>query len=476
VDAEVIVIGAGPTGLALAHELALGGAAVLVVEARAEQLEQVKGGAIQPRTAELLDARDLLAPMLELATRRPDVGGHFAGLPVQLDNTVWGTRHPYVISVPQWRIEQVLADAATRLGVRVLRDHAVTGIESTDTEVVVRTAGGELRAGWAVACDGGHSTVRKLLNLPFPGEPGTYVSALADIRLAAVSDRVPTAAGHISEMTRQGAQHWGMLTPVGDGTLYRFVFGNGDGTAPATDAAGVQRALTDIYGEPTRLGELRHASQFGDATRQLESYRHGRVLFAGDAAHIHPPFGGQGLNLGVQDGINLGWKLAATISGWAPDGLLDTYQTERHPLAALVLHHTKAQRVLFHPDAGPDVAALRDIMIDLMRLPDANRWLAGMMSGLDHLGRVPDLDLDTEAGPTRIAELLRPGRPVLLELGGGDLVEPVDQPIRAVRAGAPAQPPATWLIRPDGLLAWSGPVGERPAKPLAELRSVVAAD
>lgn len=297
--------------------------------------------------------------------------------------------------------------------------------------------------------------MRKLLDLPFPGRPGTYRAVLADVRLSAVSDLVPAWAGHLSTLTRATEHHWGMVVPIG-GDRYRFTFGKlGEHETPMS-AQAVRQAFTELYGEPTTLAEILTISRFSDATRQLENYRHGRVFFAGDAAHIHPPLGGQGLNLGVQDALNLGWKLAATLAGWAPERLLDTYQTERHPKAARVLHHTAAQRVLAAPHPDPDVLALRDIFTDLMRLPDTNRHLAGMMSGLDDPTRLPDLDLVTATGPTRVAELLRAGHAVLLDLTGDVQLPPgwADH-VDLVRAKADADFAAA-LIRPDAAVSWRG--------------------
>ncbi|MGW1681056.1 FAD-dependent monooxygenase [Saccharopolyspora sp. NPDC002376] len=450
---DVLVVGAGPTGLAIAHELALAGTRTAVVEKLSERVEQTKGGAVQPRTAELLDARGLLEPVLSRALPRAEVGGHFAVLPVELDCTPWNTRIPYPISIPQSEFEEVLEAAVVAQGVQVLRDHPVTSVEPDDTGVSVVAGGEPLRAQYVVACDGAHSTVRKLLGMPFPGRPGTYQAVLAEIRLAAVSDSVPVTVGHFSTMTGEGGGFWGMLVPVG-GDRYRFTFGSAEG--PASTPDDVQRALTAIYGPATRLAEVLTSSQFSDATRQVEQYRSGRVLFAGDAAHIHSPLGGQGLNLGVQDAFNLGWKLAATVAGWAPEGLLDSYHAERHPAGSRVLHHTSAQRVLADPRATDDVVALREIFTDLMRLPDTNRHLAGMMSGLDAEGRVPDLDLVTADGPVRLAELLRSGRGVLLDLTGSlEVPEGWADRVDVVRAKSEVDHPAL-LFRPDTTACWFG--------------------
>ncbi|SDM81005.1 FAD-dependent monooxygenase [Allokutzneria albata] len=456
---DVIVAGAGPAGLTLAHELALGGAEVVVVERLTERVEQTKGGAIQPRTAELLDARGLLDPIIERAHARPTVGGHFAGLPVELDCTPWNTRNPYPIGIPQWRIEEVLENAAIARGAQVLRGREITAV-SQDADGVAVAADGELRARYLVACDGAHSTVRKLLGLPFPGRSGTFKSVLADIRLSSVSELVPKAAGHMSTLTREVEQYWGMLVPTG-GDKYRFTFGKLDEVDTAESDEAIQQALTALYG-PTVLAEVLTRSRFGDSTRQLEQYRHGRVLFAGDAAHVHSPLGGQGLNLGVQEAINLGWKLAATIAGWAPEGLLDTYHAERHPKAARVLHHTSAQRVLATPKPSEDVLALREIFADMLSLPDTNRFIAGMMSGLDDETRVPDFDLVTAGGPTRLAELLRPGRGVLVDLtGSAHLPEEWADRVDLVR-GKASQDFDAILLRPDGAACWRG---EGPLEP-----------
>jgi 2-polyprenyl-6-methoxyphenol hydroxylase-like FAD-dependent oxidoreductase len=445
---DVVIVGAGPTGLTLAYELGLAGVDAVVVEQLPERVVQTKGGALQARSAELLDLRGLLEPMVERAPLRKTRGGHFGLLPVPLDARPWRTRHPDPIAVPQWMIEEELEKAAA---VPVLRDHEVTAVTQDEDGVVVTTSGGSFRAKYVVAADGAHSRIRKLLEMPFPGRSGTARAVLADVRLASMSELVPRESRHISELQRTGEHYWGMLLPV-DGTRYRFTFGREGETAPEE----IQAALADVYGEETRLGEVYTLSQFGDATRQLESYRKQRVLFSGDAAHIHPPYGGQGLNLGLQDAMNLGWKLAAKLRGEVD--LLDTYQDERHPPAARVVHHTAAQRVFAHPDTDPDIAALRDIFVDLLRLPDTNRYLAGMMSGLDLPGRVEDLDLVTADGPTRLSRLMRSGRGLLLDFGDGDWPTGWSDRVDVVHAktGTDRQP---ILLRPDGVCCWSG---ERP--------------
>ncbi|MFI5584304.1 FAD-dependent oxidoreductase [Amycolatopsis sp. NPDC051758] len=446
---DVLITGAGPTGLLLAAELALAGVEVTVLERRdGPGLPRPVG--LQPRTAELLELRGLHPADQELG----GPSGHFAGLPVPLDHSVWRTRHPRVINRTQDDVEAMLAEHAVKHGAVIKRGHEVTAVEAGADGVTVDG----LRARWLVACDGAHSTVRQLLGVPFPGRTETYVATLAHIRLDAASELVPARAAHFSEVTRQANGHWSMLTPLGDGG-HRFVFGSTT-TQPGRDApvsdTEVTEALTALYGPETRLGELYGASRFNDATRQLERYRHGRVLFAGDAAHIHSPLGGQGLNLGVQDAMNLGWKLAATVRGSAPDGLLDSYHAERHPAAERVLRHTAAQRVFTTPNRSENVEALREIVVDLMRLPDANLYFSGLLSGLglSYPGahRVPDLDLTTAAGPTRLYALLHGGRGLLLDLGDHPEPAGLTGQVDFVRAATDdgEHRGRLLLIRPDG--------------------------
>ncbi|MGW0083077.1 FAD-dependent monooxygenase [Streptomyces sp. NPDC003393] len=488
VEAEVVVVGGGPTGLMLACELAQAGVDTLVLEQLAQRVEQVKGGGVQPRTAELLEMRGLLEPLEERAPAHGAVGGHFATLPVPLNCSSWRTRHPYPLGLPQWEIEEVLEERATALGARVLRGVPVTAVTQDADGVTVRTADErQVRAGWLVACDGGHSTVRRLVGMPFPGRPGTRPGVLADVRLSSVSELVPREVGQMHTMMRQAGGYWAMTVPMG-ADRYRFTFGPvGEGAVDRDTAVSreeIAMALEALYGPETVLAEVKNSSRFTDATRQVEQYRQGRVLFAGDAAHIHPPLGGQGLNLGIQDAFNLGWKLAATVQDRAPEGLLDSYHTERHPVAAQVLHHTSAQRVLADPNASEDVAALRDIVVDLLRLPDTNRHLAGLVSGLalaypflgdaDDSGRhpltgrrVPDVELVTADGdrPVRLPALFLEGHAVLLDLAGAvprglRLPERVDTARARYAPGAEPLGADVLLIRPDGYVCWAatGPV------------------
>jgi 2-polyprenyl-6-methoxyphenol hydroxylase-like FAD-dependent oxidoreductase len=374
---------------------------------------------------------------------------------VPLDCTAWDTAHPYPLSIPQWEVEEVLEERATALGVKVLRQAPVTAVEQTGDGVVVTAGEQRMEARYLVACDGAHSTVRKLLGVPFPGRAGTFTAILADIRLSSASDLVPVSIGHISTLTRHAGDHWVMLVPLG-GDRYRFTGGLAGADESVKDrpvtSEEIAEALRVVYGEETVLAAVENASRFGDATRQVESYRAGNVFFAGDTAHIHPPFGGQGLNLGVQDAFNLGWKLAAVLRGRATADLLDTYHAERHPAGAWVLHITQAQRVLAAPRPAADVVELREVFTELLRLPETNRHLAGLMSGLAHSYELPG-EHHPLAGH-RVAgldpSLFAAGRPVLLDLAG------ILPPELGATPGRPVDGlPGALLVRPDGYVAWA---------------------
>lgn len=457
---EVIVVGAGPAGLMLANELTLAGIPAVVLEKQRTRSTQSRAGALQPHTAEVLDLRGLLDPLLDRALPRGEFGGHFAGLPVELDCRPWRTRHPYPVAIPQARLEAFLEQRLAGQGVPVLRGHEVTAVEQ-DADGVTS---GDIRGSYLVACDGGHSTVRKLLGVPFPGTAGKMSGVVADITLASQSAAVSTTSGHFSQHIKTTGGLFSVLHPI-EGDLYRLMFGELSGAGPARNepvtADEVGEVLRTVYGPETELGELREASRFSDASRQVERYREGRVFFAGDAAHIHLPIGGQGVNLGIQDAVNLGWKLAATVRGWAPEGLLDSYHTERHPVAARVLRNTRAQAVLNNPAQDKDLAAVRDTFTDLLRLPDANRFISGMVSGLDvqypGLGpRMIDLDLTTQDGPTRVSRLMHSGRGLLLSLD--DTPRSIDRWADRVDyvTAKTAEDIDAVLIRPDGCIAWSG--------------------
>ncbi|GHE01251.1 FAD-dependent oxidoreductase [Streptomyces alanosinicus] len=469
---EVVVVGAGPTGLMLAYELTLAGIPVVVMEKQRTPGTQSRAGGLQPRTAEVLDLRGLLEPLLAREPSGKTSGGHFATLPVELDCRPWRTRYPHPVRLAQKRLEAHLEGLLGERGVPVLRGHELTAL-AQDTEGVTAEwhadgtpGGGEIRGRYLVACDGGHSTVRRLLGVPFPGRGSRTSMVAADLTLAARSAAVPTEEGHFSRYPRSAGGFLTILHPIGP-DQYRLLFGRPSGDGPDREAPvradEVREALHAVYGPETELGELRAASRFGDAVRQVERYREGRVFFAGDAAHIHMPIGGQGINLGVQDAVNLGWKLAGTLRGWAPAGLLDTYHEERHPAAARVLRSTRAQGVIMNPGRDEEIGTVRELVTELLHLPDTNRYIAGMMSGLDlqypGVGpRLIDVDLTTEDGPTRASRLMHSGRGLLLSLDGrrrsvGDRTDRVDHIM--AKTDEDLDGAGALLIRPDGYLAWA---------------------
>jgi 2-polyprenyl-6-methoxyphenol hydroxylase-like FAD-dependent oxidoreductase len=428
---DVLVAGAGPTGLLTAYELERAGLDVLVLERDAEPTTQSKALALQPRSIEILADRGLLdaiEPYVE--ARLP--AGHFSGLPI--DYSDLPTRFPYQLGVEQ---AHVAAAIEARLRRPVLRGAAVTAVTQDETGVTVTAGGRDHRAGWLVAADGGHSTVRTLLGAAFPGSSARVSLVVADLTLA----RKPAGLADEWRLPSPGS---GFLLPLSGGRYRVVVMGEEqqrlDRDAPVT-AGEVQRGLTAAHGPEIEMGELLWASRFGDAARQLERYRHGRVLFAGDAAHIHLPIGGQGLNLGLQDAANLGWKLAAQVRGHAPDGLLDTYHDERHPVAARVLVSTRAQGVLTVPD--PDAAAVRAVVTGLLAVPEARHAVALELSGIGlayaHAqGRATDVPATSDGRAVLLGAALPPG--------WADRV--------ATRDGAEPR-----LVRPDGYVAWAGGPG-----------------
>jgi 2-polyprenyl-6-methoxyphenol hydroxylase-like FAD-dependent oxidoreductase len=476
-ETEVIVVGGGPTGLMLAAELGLAGVRTVVVEKLVERSGQSKAGGLQPRTAEVLDQRGLLDNVLDRATARHGAGGHFAALPVPLDCRPWRTRHPWGVRIPQARVEEVLEKRVVEYGIPVLRGHELVTLDQ-DTEGVTGTVTGPdgeavwLRGQYLLACDGAHSRVRKLVGVGFPGTAGTISAVVSEVVLTSRSDAIPTTVEHFSRHIRGKDGHWTALSPLDNG-CYRLMFGSPTRVPRDTPVtlAEARTALQAVYGEETDLQEIRWASRFSNASRQVDRYRVDRVFFAGDAAHIHLPVGGQGINLGIQDAVNLGWKLAARLRDRAGDAVLDGYHVERHPVAARVLNNTKAQGVLMNVIEDENVAALRDIVLDLARTPDGNRYLAGMISGLDVRygdsehplvgSRMPDLGLTTAVGPTRTCDLLRGGRGLLLELDGeatlaGHARGRVDHVSATVTEDwRDAVDARAVLVRPDGHVCWA---------------------
>jgi 2-polyprenyl-6-methoxyphenol hydroxylase-like FAD-dependent oxidoreductase len=464
---DVIIAGCGPTGATLAAELRLHDVRVLVLEKQTERVSFARIVGLHARSIELLAMRGLLERVRGHGRQRP-AAGIFAAIakpaPAGLDSA-----HAYVLGIPQPVLDQLLEDHATDLGAEVRRGCAVVGFEQDDEGVTVELADGErLRSRYLVGCDGGRSTVRKLLGVGFPGEPSRTETLMGEMGVGVPPEEV---AAKVTEI-RQTDQRFS-LGPVGEG-VYRVVVPVGrvtDRAEPPT-LEDFQQQLRTIAGTDFGVHSPRWLSRFGDATRLAERYRVGRVLLAGDAAHIHPPTGGQGLNLGVQDAFNLGWKLAAQVRGWAPDTLLDTYQAERHPVAAEVLDNTRAQMELLSTEPGP--RAVRRLLTELMDFDEVNRYLIEKITAIDirydfgelasrtsgSSGEGPDLlgrrlrDIDVKPG--RLYDLLHRGRGLVLDrtgrltVGGwSDRVDYLADPIAALDV------PGV-LLRPDGHVAWIG--------------------
>jgi len=345
---DVIVAGGGPTGLMLVGELRLHGVHALVLEKEAEPTKVARALGLHVRSIEVMDQRGLLERFLPLGTRYP-VGGFFAGIskpaPDRLD-----TAHSYVLGIPQHITELLLTEHASELGVEIRRGCELVGLSQEEDGVTAELAcGTRLRSRYLVGCDGGRSTVRKLLGVAFPGEPSRVERLLGEVEVAVSPERLAAVVAEVRKtQLRFGA------VPLAYGVYRVVVPAEGmaeDRTVPPT-LDELKGQLRVFAGTDFGVHSPRWLTRFGDATRLAERYRVGRVLLAGDAAHIHPPTGGQGLNLGIEDAFNLGWKLAAQVNGWAPEGLLDSYHTERHPVAAAVLENTRAQMELLSPEPG----------------------------------------------------------------------------------------------------------------------------
>ncbi|MER5548540.1 FAD-dependent oxidoreductase [Streptomyces sp. NPDC002589] len=498
---DVTVVGAGPVGLVLAAELALSGVTVQILERRAEPDEAMKAGAINVPTAEALDRRGLL-PAAEQVQREilarvgsfartaddqqpgePGGGrraresrftGHFAGMILDADLVDWSdpdlAAHTAVAGarmVPQRELEELLAGHLARLGVPVVRGAEVTGLEDTGDGVRVGTTAGPVRTGWLVGCDGGRSTVRRLAGIDFPGTDPELTGHLAVVDIADPSMLAHGWAWSTRGAYRYGPQPGRVVTVEFDAAAdlphARLRSRGGTPTAPVT-LEEVQTSLRRVSGTDVTLTALRGtATRWTDNARQAATYRSGRVLLAGDAAHVHSPFGGQGLNLGVGDAMNLGWKLGAVIAGWAPEGLLDTYDAERRPLGAGVLDWTRAQIGVMRGDAKS--AALREVVADLLSSRTGTTYAVKKISGVtqridlpgDHplVGRyVPDLWLSDGS------RLVDHGH------GGGFLLLDRSPDGAFARLGAAwagrvsdvtddhAMPTGV-LVRPDGVVAWA---------------------
>ena len=421
----VVIAGGGPTGLMLAGELALAGVDVAIVERRADQeLPGSRAGGLHSRTIEVLDQRGIADRFL--AEGQVAQVAAFAGTP--LDISDFPTRHPYGLGLWQNHIERILAGWVDELSVPIYRGREVTGFAQDDTGVDVELSDGEpLRAEYLVGCDGGRSVIRKAAGIEFPGWDPTTSALLAEVEMSEEPEtgirRTPSGIHAIGKVEYEIVDGEVVYGP--GGTVGVMLTESQIGTSEPT-LRDLSEGLIAVYGTDYGIHSPTWITRFTDMTRQAAAYREGRVLLAGDAAHVHSPVGGQGLNIGVQDAVNLGWKLAEVVQGRAPESLLDTYHAERHPVAARVLRTTMAQVALMRPDDR--IEALRDIVSELLSIDEPRKRFAGMMSGLDihyDLGeghpllgrRMPDLDLVTAAGPVRVFTLLHDARPVLLNLG-----------------------------------------------------------
>jgi 2-polyprenyl-6-methoxyphenol hydroxylase-like FAD-dependent oxidoreductase len=455
-DFDVIIAGCGPTGAMLTAELRLHEVRVLVLEKETEPVSFVRIVGLHMRSLELMAMRGLLDRVRAHGRQRP-AGGFFAAIdkpaPRDLDSA-----HAYLLGIPQPVIVDLLEKHAIHLGAQVRRGSAVAGFEQDDEGVTVELADGErLRSRYLVGCDGGRSTVRKQLGVGFPGEPSRTETLMGEMEVGVPPEEI---GAKVAEL--RGTHHRFWLRPFGGG-VYSVVVPAADvsdrAQPPTLDD--FRRQLHAVAGTDFGVHSPRWLSRFGDATRLAEHYRVGRVLLAGDAAHIHPPVGGQGLNLGVQDAFNLGWKLAAQVRGRAPETLLDTYQAERHPVAEDVLDNTRAQMELLSAEPGPQ--AVRRLLTELMDFDEVNRRLIEKITAIGiryDFGEGPDLlgrrlrDIDVKQG--RLYDLLHRGRGLLL-----DRTERLTVGAWSDRVDHLADPTAALdvpclLLRPDGHVAWIG--------------------
>ena len=465
-EQAVVIAGGGPTGLMLAGELALAGVDVAIVERRESQdLSGLRAGGLHPRTIEVLDQRGIADRFISKGQAIPRAP--FVRIGLNINDLP--TRHNYFLALWQTHFEHILAEWVCELSVPIYRGREVTGFAQDDTGVDVELSDGRsLRPKYLVGCDGGRSLIRKKAGIDFPGWDPSTSYLIAEVETA----EEPQWG------VRRGEMGINAIAKHEDGTHARVVLNEqhiSQGDEPTL--RDVREALIAVYGTDYGLRGANYISRFTDRARQASSYRDRRVLLAGDAAHVHPPMGGQGLNTGVQDAVNLGWKLAQVVKRTSPETLLDTYHAERHPVGARVLRNTMALTAV---DRGDDrIGALREVMSELLQVDAARRQYLSMMSGLDthyDLGeghpllgrRMPDLDLVTANGPLRVFTLLHPARPVLLNLGerGGFDITPWTARVQLVDAkcdGAWELPslgvvtaPSAVLIRPDGYVAWVG--------------------
>jgi 3-(3-hydroxy-phenyl)propionate hydroxylase len=474
---SVVIAGAGPTGLMLAGELALAGVDVAVVERRPNQeLSGARALGITARTLEVLDQRGIVDRFLS-AGQTAQVTGFAV---TRLDLSDFPTRHNYGLALRQKYIERLLADWVTELNVPILYGREITGFVQHEAGVDVSLADGQsLSAEYLVGCDGGRSRVRKSAGIDFPGWEPTTSNLLAEVEM---TERPPygvhrSPAGVYAFSRSEYELRGGQIIYKEVGPIGVMVPEPNPNATTEPTLHDLRERLLAVCGTDYGVHSPTWISRFTDATRQAAQYRRERVLLAGDAAHIHSPIGGQGLSSGVQDAVNLGWKLAQVLQGTSPDTLLDTYHAERHPVGARILKLTMAQ-VALHREDDRTLAA-RDIVGELLRMEEPRKYLAGAMSGLDlryDLGpghpllgrRMPDLDLVTAGGPRRVFSFLHQARPVLLHFGAPDALDlgPWSDRVQyldAAYAGKWELPvlgevaaPAAVLIRPDGYAAWVG--------------------
>ncbi|MEU0534674.1 FAD-dependent monooxygenase [Amycolatopsis tolypomycina] len=453
---DVVIAGCGPTGATLAAELRLHGVRVIVLEQDTEPASSVRIVGLHIRSLELMAMRGLLDRLRAHGRQRP-AGGFFAAIPKPAPPDL-DSAHAYLLGIPQPVVVRLLEEHAIDLGAEVRRGAAVVDFEQDDQGVTVELADGErLRARYLVGCDGGRSAVRKLSGVGFPGEPSRTETLMGEMAATAPPAEIAAKVAEVGEIHRP---FW--LRPFGEG-VYSVVVpaaGVGDRATPPT-LDDFRQQLRAVAGTDFGVHSPRWLSRFGDATRLAERYRVGRVLLAGDAAHIHPPLGGQGLNLGVQDAFNLGWKLAGRIRGWAPAPLLDTYEAERRPVAEAVLDNTRAQQELTSRGPGPE--AVRRLLTELMDLGEVNRHLIGKITAIDlryDFGEGPDLlgcrlrDIDVAQG--RLYDRLHRGRGLLLDRTGRLTADGWAGRVDHLADPAAALDVPAILLRPDGYVAWAG--------------------
>jgi len=473
----VVIAGAGPTGLMLAAELALAGVDAAIVERRPNQeLAGSRAGGLSSRTLEILDQRGVVDRFLAEGQK-----AQVAGFAVtRLDISDFPTRHNYGLALRQKHIERILAAWVGELGVPIYRSRELTSFAQDETGVTIELCdGASLRASYLAGCDGGRSLVRKTAGIEFRGWDATTSSILAE---AETAEEPPlgvhrTALGTHAFGREKYEIRDGKVIFATEGPVNIMVTEENVGATDEPTLRDLSHALIAACGTDYGVHNLTWISRFTDVSRQAAAYRKGRVLLAGDAAHVHSPVGGQGLNTGVQDAVNLGWKLAQVVKGRSPEALLDTYHAERHPVAARVLRSTMAQVALQRSDDRTE--ALREIVLQLLGMDEPRKQIAAEMSGLGiryDVGdshplagrRIPDLDLLTPDGPARVFTLLHKARPVLLNPGAAasfdiapwsDRVQLVDAEYSGpwnLPAVGVVPAPAAVLIRPDGYVAWAG--------------------